>query len=362
MLRTFWLAALVLFALEVCARLDDYVTFGASPLGPYNQESLYEVDDLGKRGKPFGRFEKWRLNSLGFRGPELNSARMRVVAIGASETFGLYEKEGGEFPRRLEEELNKGSSGKDVEVVNVAYPGLRIRTFLKRFPEIVKKARPSFGILYPSPAHYIERQSVAPTRAQAAAVWSFGTADCRVCGKARNVVKGVLPQWLRHGLIEIQVNIQAARLERVLDRVPEGHIEDCREDLREFVRAMREADVEPVLATHATRFGSRLGANARAWLVAWRKFYPSLAGEGFLDLEARVNDTIRDVAREEQVLLVDIAAEMPTGSEYFADYVHFTDKGSQVVAELIAARLLPHVREAASGRDMSTVFMAGHDD
>ena len=58
-------------------------------------ESLHESTPEGRRGEPYGHFGQWRLNAYGFRSPEISilpaPAMVRIAALGASETFGLYE-------------------------------------------------------------------------------------------------------------------------------------------------------------------------------------------------------------------------------------------------------------------------------
>ena len=94
--------ALVLVVWEVAARVDDRVSMGAPLLGPYSPNVLYTNDALGMRGKPHARYSKWRFNSLGYRGPELDPERIHVATLGSSETSGLYEAEDHEYPRQLE--------------------------------------------------------------------------------------------------------------------------------------------------------------------------------------------------------------------------------------------------------------------
>src|SRR5271168_4781679 len=80
--------------LELCTRFDDLVSFGAPIWQVYSSNNLFEYDSFGKRGRPNASYKKWRLNTLGFRGPELQKDRFRIVCLGESETFGLYEQPG----------------------------------------------------------------------------------------------------------------------------------------------------------------------------------------------------------------------------------------------------------------------------
>src|SRR5271170_6270728 len=90
------LSALVLavaLGAELGARLDDrffeQIPFSANP----SSDDLSTRDQLGRHGTPFARFKKWRLNNLGFRGPDIARQATRgvprILILGASETFGL---------------------------------------------------------------------------------------------------------------------------------------------------------------------------------------------------------------------------------------------------------------------------------
>src|SRR5262249_52392179 len=97
------LVLVCLLSAEVTARLDDWLTLGVPFLeSPDSDRDLVLRDEFGTRGRPHGRFKKWQLNGFGFRGREISvqpeRGHCRVVILGASEAFGLYESPGREFP------------------------------------------------------------------------------------------------------------------------------------------------------------------------------------------------------------------------------------------------------------------------
>ena len=59
----------------------------------------------------------------------------------------------------------------------------------------------------------------------------------------------------------------------------------------------------------------------------------------FKELYDAFNDTIREVGRKNQVMVIDLAREVPPDKKYLYDLVHFNDAGSQLAAGIIAARL-----------------------
>ena len=83
---------------------------GCPSPSPYGSEvDLVMHDSLGMHGRPGAQYLKWTLNALGTRGPEVSPRPgpgvLRVVATGASETFGQSEGPGREYPRQLEDSL-----------------------------------------------------------------------------------------------------------------------------------------------------------------------------------------------------------------------------------------------------------------
>jgi lysophospholipase L1-like esterase len=344
-----WCVGLVVFVvvLEVCARVDDVVTYDAPFWGTYNDDILLQRDSIGKWGRPGARYAKWQLNSLGYRGPELRPGSIRVLTMGASETFGLYEAPGEEFPRQLERDLNTWAGRDLFQVVNVAFAGETLPTAILRVPQIVEQIHPSYALIYPDLSSYIwmslrttepgANRSSAPDAGQSGMKF-----ESRLSVRIENVLKQTLPVAIQDQLWKISMRREiASRHYVILDRLPEDRFEHFRQDLQTLVATLRDHQVQPVLVTHATIFSKPLAESDQVSLTHWRKIYPMLKEGGFLDMERRMNDVIRQMAAEEHVPLIDADREMPHGPKYFADFVHFTTYGAGVMASILANGLEP---------------------
>jgi hypothetical protein len=55
----------------------------------------------------------------------------------------------------------------------------------------------------------------------------------------------------------------------------------------------------------------------------------------------RYNDVVRDVCAQKGLALIDLARLLPKDSRYFYDMSHFTNAGSERIAELLSVRLTP---------------------
>ncbi len=339
--------AMVVVTMEFCARIDDLVTYGAPVWGTYSNANLFERDQFGQRGAPGARFKKWQLNSLGYRGPELRSGTFRIACIGASETFGLYEAAGQEYPRQLERDLNQWAGRQTFEVVNVAYPGQSIAAAVLRVPEVVENVKPRVAVIYPFPAAYVWLPWIKSATEKGAPDSSPVRFEWRLTERVRIAVKSLLPEWIQSEIHDVQTRVRERKIEAstasqpVMDRVPQQNVDAFHADLLKLVDALQQRGVEPVLVTHATVFGHPLSASDRQMLTVWREWIPMLKEDGFVDMEQRMNQAIRAVAAERHLVLIDAATEIPPGNKYFGDFAHFTTQGAHLMAGEIAAGLEP---------------------
>ena len=336
-----WLAYSLIFllTLEGLARLDDWAQDDAPLAGNHDIETVFLSAPGAKAGKPGAHFGKWKMNSLGFRGPEPAKNRHNVLVYGASESFGIYESPEQEYPRQLARLLDDASPGR-YNVLNAAVPGLRIGR-MGYLDHILQKSPASHLVVYPTPAAYI---GVDKPFCDEPAVWPTdlrpsNAPRSRLLGKAETVAKQVMPEGLMTALKELGI-WRAARHVTVVDRLPDVALQAFETDLRCVVERARKAGAQPVLLTHGNYFGGAITPENRPMLVAWRRFYPDLSESGFLDMEARANDVIRRVAQSEGAVLVDIATSVPPGPKQYADFVHFTDEGARRVAQELSSAIL----------------------
>ena len=336
---------------EASARIEDWWKEDAPLLGRHDYSVLLTEDEVGVHGRPHAHYAKWRLNSLGYRGPELQPASERLLAIGASETFGLFERAGHEYPRLLENALHQLPDLGQIQVVNVALAGQGLPAATSRIPIFSAQIRPRWAFIYPSLASYI---SPPPPFVHRAAAQPRSPWHLRVADRIDTLLKRSLPAELQLTLKKLLI-WKAVRGQTVLATIPDSRLALFEQDLSELVQALRAHGIAPILITHATRFGPVLQTEDQAMLVSWRKFYPELAEQGFLDMEFRLNQRMREVARRLQTPWIDAAAEMPPGPKMFADFSHFTDEGSQQMASLLARKLQPLLQTGPAPAATATV-------
>jgi hypothetical protein len=322
---------------EVCARVDDYVEERAPLFGNYGMSTMLTHDDFGVIGRPYGRFGKWKLNALGYRGPDTHADTWKIICIGASETFGMGETAGMEYPRQLEHVLNARQPALHVEVVNVAYAGQSLGAFSHRIDKIVDRLAPRMAVLYPSFYGYINDATVGQPDPVDWVREPQGFRS-RIEDKLLSSIDR-LPQWAENMRYRLHIWRGVRKAKVIMDTIPESHVDQFRSDLRSALDGLQQRHVCSVLVTHATFFGQSVEPNERYLLTAWRRFEPTLADDGYLDAERRLNAVIRQEARERHLTLVE-AANVLSGPENFTDWAHFTNKGANKMANLIADQVI----------------------
>jgi hypothetical protein len=322
---------------EVCARVDDHMEEGVPLFGNHAMSEMLTHDDYGVVGRPYGHFGKWKLNALGYRGPDIHPGTLKIICIGASETFGMGESPGMEYPRQLERVINSRRPDLHVEVVNVAYAGQSLRTFSHRIDRTVDTLSPRVAILYPGFLGYINDASIGQPD-QLDWIREPHGFHSRILDKMLQSIDR-MPQWAEDMRFRFHI-WRAVRKNRVIvNTIPQSHVDQFHSDLRVVLDGLQQRHVCPVLVTHATFFGQSVEPNERYMLAAWRRFEPNLADDGWLDVERRMNAVIRQEARERHLTLVE-ASNVLSGPENFSDWVHFTNRGANIMANLIADKVI----------------------
>lgn len=361
------LLALFCFTLEAACRIEDWVQFRTPLLArERSQLDLLIRDTVGMHGRPGGRYQKWALNAFGMRGPEVALVRpvnvVRVVTAGASETFGLYESPGREYPRQLEDSLNARLRANgaacgltSAQVLNAAMPGMSLPTIDQDIRLRVNPLRPDYVVLYPTPSAYLDDGVPVAARPDSVAhvVWDLSPYSAlmpRVLDRIRVQLKALLPDAVQDKLREREISAQLARRPAGwrFDSIPGDRLQLFEADLRHAVQTIRAVGATPVLVTHGNRFFASERRDPAA-LHLWEKFYPRAAGQTIVAFDSAARVTTLKVAAETQSNIVDLAPVLArTEGAAFADYSHFTDMGAALFAGSVTATLLPKRAERSA--------------
>lgn len=337
---------------EVAARLDDALFHAVPFLSNPRYEDLITRDWFGRRGRAYAQFRNWKLNSLGFRGPEIALERTprcaRVVVMGASETFGFYESPGHEYPSLLARKLAARGC---IEVVNTAVIGMMLAGMRPYWSHWVARLHPDVVIIYPSPLFYLaSSEAPAPATGTKTATPAVEVApdaplnhpfESRFIARLRTVVGSVIPRWVAmyRNERDVRNELAAQPPEPEVRSPPPAALKGFGDDLRTLVESIRASGARVVLLTHAQRASLPIERRTLPDLWEARVWAPHAALPVFVEFDRAGNLIVRETARERSTQLIDAAAVLNGCFDCFADLNHFDDKGAELMANLITQQL-----------------------
>lgn len=111
--------------------------------------------------------------------------------------------------------------------------------------------------------------------------------------------------------------------------------------LRRIVEICRAAGIEPVFLTQPLLAGFGTDDVTGVDLARVKTEGPEQSGKMYWDLLEAYNDKTRQVGRENGILVIDVARELPKTSRYFYDFLHYTPQGAEAIAAIINKSLCP---------------------
>ncbi len=124
--------------------------------------------------------------------------------------------------------------------------------------------------------------------------------------------------------------------------------------LRRIAATSRQAGVEPVFVAQAmqSHFADE-AERGKLWMGAMDGGHAYVTPEEMVQLLARWNATMREVASAERIAFIDLPSLLPSGPELYFDGVHFNERGARAAARAIATefelRVHPAAQQRASG-------------
>ncbi len=288
---------------------------------------------------PDARTRTIRINSLGFRGPELAQPKpagdLRIAFVGGSTTF-CAEGSGNDltWPHLVTEAIQKAYRDIPVDYVNAAAPGYTLKASLLNFRKRVAPLRPDVTIIYHATNDLswevrslateqgVYKRSVKERNgwlAEHSQLWYLVVKNLRI----KEVQRSAVDAGTR---LEFSASELGAQFRRELTQL--------------VIEAKKVSNVV-ALVTFSHRIRPEQTAEQQ-WLAAGSALYymPFMTPQGLMDAFRRYNRIIAEVASETGAILIDDEAVIPADSEHFNDSVHFTDAGSLVMAHRVSEAVL----------------------
>jgi lysophospholipase L1-like esterase len=343
-------AAIVLMMIgaEGVVRLRQMLKYGsATATGEY-----YTVDRAIDLRVPVPNFSNGRvsINSLGFRGPELELPKprntVRLAFLGASTTW-CAEVSGNDltWPHLVSQSLNR-TFAVHFDYVNGSLPGYTIASLLKNLKYRVAPLKPDVIVIYEA-ANNLSGE-LRELAAKQGIIHEEKIQEFSWPGRY-SVLWNLVEKNLR--VLYAQRAAQANQGRLVVTASQLGR--EYRQELLELVLAARKTASLVAVATFSIH--PRRGQNPENQMRALSSalFYtPFVTPTTIIEAYERYNQIAREVAEETGAYLIGGADDIPGDPVHFADTVHFTDEGSKAMAERVSRSLAssPLLRQLAQQR------------
>ena len=342
----------ILLAAEVVVRVRQTILYGSAA----RLEDAYIDDPKLDLRVPVANFSSGRIsvNSLGFRGPEIAMPKpagtVRIAFLGASTTW-CSEVSGNDFvwPHLVTASLSKTFPGTRFDYVNGGVSGYTIQLIKKNLQYRVAPLQPDVIVIYEAANDLsievrelaLKRGIIENTRVEVTSwpsrysvLWYLVEKNLRLLDSQRAVRS-------YRGLLEVDPNTIGT---------------NYRAGLTELVLAAQRTAKVVAVATFAIQPRREQSPEEQMRASSSALFYMPFVTPGtIISLYDHQNEIIREVARKTGAMLIEGEQDIPGDAAHFADSIHFTDVGSQVMAERISRALsgssaLRQIADSARGK------------
>jgi len=279
-----------------------------------------------------------KINSLGFRGPEIALEKpagvVRIACLGASTTYCAEVPNEATWPARLQEILARQHPEVRFEVVNAAVPGYVSSDCLKALQHKVLPLEPDLVIYYEA-----DNEFARDTRRLAQERGLLAAGGGNVPGWARALSRLSLLFDLAYKNASIALS-QSVGKDGKLEGLPGDLPRNFLAEIDRIRSELSAREIPLVLSTFSVKY-RRSQDRATQVSNADVAFYymPWMTIDELLNAVDLYNEAIREHGRKHGIPVIEGHEEIPADSEHFADCMHFADAGCARMAERMARGL-----------------------
>ena len=335
-LMTFLLASILLALAEGGVRVRAWFKYGSAR----HFESLYYFDNDLKLKYPIANYttRTIRINSRGFRGPELDDHKdpnsVRLAFLGGSTTF-CAEVSGNDqvWPHLVWKRIQVDFPKTKFDYINGGVPGYTLSSSLKNLQHRIAPLKPDVIVIY-----HATNDLSGETRDIAKKMGLYKEFHTKPSWLER---QSLLWHLVRKNLQIIQVQQEVGRGVDRLRTLPDGFGAGFRRELETLIGEAQKLAKLVVVVTWTQQIRKDQPAEQKLKAAASALYYmPFMTPESLLEAYQLYNQGIREVAHRTGALLVEGENSIPGDDTHFNDTVHFKDAGSHAMAERINRVLL----------------------
>jgi lysophospholipase L1-like esterase len=325
---------------------------------PVNQNWIKHHDDSPKLDK----ITYIHRNSLGFMGEEPPADfadRLTIVAVGGSTTECLELASDRTWPLVMAPKLKEDF--KNVWINNAGLAGQSTYGHLVLMQDYIAKIKPKV-VLFLIGINEVGRKGVNSFELEMNKGINLRSLDGFLSGLADfSEVSAALLNQKRYYFPKIKLQFAhdnqikdlkavptmevSAQEEAAVKRLHEAkYLQPFTTRLKGLVEISKANGILPVLVTQPILYGNLIDPTTGVDLRKV-KITDDMNGKLAWEVLELYNDVTRRVGRENGLLVIDLAREMPKDSGYYYNFMHYDNEGAAKVAEIICRDLRPYLAE-----------------
>jgi len=342
---------LALGALEIMLRLFQPVEYrvkGNQLTLPRNKKYIFKNNKIDKLD-PVIHYTR---NPLGFRGeppPKDFAQTLTILTVGGSTTECLHISDGKTWPDLLADRLKR--KFKPFWLNNAGLDGHSTFGHLVLLQDYLIPLKPKVVLFFVG-ANDRNLEDYSPLdrkslKKPAAGFWRSLTDTLADHSEVANYAVNLLRYYrakeagLVHANIDFAglktIDLTAEQVQAILEMHQSRYLKPYEQRLQKLIDVARQHGIEPVFITQPMIYGAGIDPVSGADLG--RVDIGGINGKTSWEIMTLYNEVLKQVARQNEVLLIDLAAAMPKNSRYFYDTFHFTNEGCHLAAAIIDEHL-----------------------
>ncbi len=297
-------------------------------------------------------------NSIGFRGPNppADMAKyLSVVTIGGSTTQCFFLSEHQTWTAQLGKELE--GSFNPVWINNAGLDGHSTRGHIVLLEDFVIALHPKVALFLVG-ANDVASSAVGEWDAEnvkSGLLFDSPKAFIKSLSAYSEVAALILNGYRSYtaykaGLIHQQIDLKQQGYLEIPEEEQKNHFEENAnatylkaygDRLKKIVELCQKNGIEPIFITQPLLAGFGTDDVTGVDLARIHAYGPRQTGKMYWDVLEAYNDVTRKVGQESNLVVVDMAKQMPKSSRYFYDFIHYTPQGARAMAEIINRSLCP---------------------
>ena len=298
-------------------------------------------------------------NSLGFRGDELNSSnnKVKIFAVGGSTTECYYLNDGKDWPNLLQSIINKELANK-IWINNAGLDGHSTFGHKILVEDYLVSLKPDILIFYVGindvgrsdlnehDASRLKNNNAIKFKEK---IKQFFLKKSKLIQVIKSIYRALNADHfqLHHNFVGFNnlklLNLSQKKIEQELVNHEKYFLPNYEKRLIEIINICKKDHIVPFFISQPALYGEGYDEEIKVDLCKVQ-LSKNVNGELKWRVLQLYNNKLKEVSNKHNISFIDVANLMNKKSNYFYDWIHYTEDGSLEIAKIISKELIKYLK------------------